>query len=100
MSKTINLYETMTNDEINKRMRELSNILDYGISDGWEKAYDEYFLLSAIMDERYRMENQEKFDAFYNEHIKGKSWEEIHPQDWQYYSDWHKDMYGFRPRHV
>ena len=93
-------YNTMTNAEINARIRELSAILDSGINDNWDEAYSEYCKLNAILDERYREENQPAFDAFYAEHIKGKSWEEIDPEAWDCYSDWHKDMYGFRPKSI
>ena len=93
--------QTMTTSEINARVRELSSIL-YGdcTTEAWDEAYKEYFKLNSILDERYREENQAAFDAFYAEHIEGKSWEEIDPEDWQWYSDWHKDMYGFRPKSI
>jgi hypothetical protein len=26
--------------------------------------------------------------------------EEIDPKAWDFYSDWHKDMYGYRPRTI
>lgn len=92
--------KTMTTAEINSRIRELSNILDMGISKEWDEAYNEYNELTAILDERYRAENQSAFNAFYEKHIKGKSWEEIDPANWDFYSDWHKDMYGYRPRAI
>ena len=91
---------TMTTEAIRNRIRELSDILNGPIDDNWSETYSEYSKLSSVLDERYREENQEKFDAFYAEHIEGKSWDEIDPEDWGFYSDWHKDMYGFRPRHI
>ena len=94
-------YEVMTSEEIRIRIRELSDILDYGCCDErWDAAYAEYTDLRAEQDERYRKANQADFDAFYARHIEGKSWENINPDAWQCYSDWHKDMYGFRPRIV
>ena len=92
---------TMTTEAINARVRELSNILDSGCDwDAWDTAYAEYCELTAILDQRYREEHQASFDAFYEKHIKGKAWEEIDPENWSFYSDWHKDMYGFRPKHI
>lgn len=92
---------TMTNTEINNRIRELSDILDgYPVDEVWEEAYKEYSELSAILQERYREENQADFNAFYEKHIKSKTWEEINPEDWQFYSDWHKNMYGYRPKSI
>ena len=97
--KTFAAMTAMTTAEINNRIRELSNILDGDCTTkAWDEAYKEYNTLTAILDERYREENQTSFDVFYTEHIEGKSWEEIDPEDWQFYSDWHKDMYGFRPK--
>ena len=92
--------KNLTTAEIRTRMHELSAILEMGITEKWDEAYAEYEKLSAILDERYREENQEKFNAFYAEHIEGKEWEDIDPEIWGFYSDWHKDMYGFRPRHT
>ena len=95
-------YNEMTNAELYDIRRELSSTLDtYNpSSDEWSAAYKEYCSINAILDERYRVENQPAFDAFYEEHIKGKKWEDIDPEDWGFYSDWHKDMYGFRPRSI
>lgn len=90
----------MTTAEINVRIRELTAILDGYAEGDWSKAYSEYCELTAILDERYRAENQASFDAFYEKHIKGKTWEEIDPEAWDCYSDWHKDMYGFRPKSI
>lgn len=91
----------MSSADINKRLRELSDILESGCdSDTWSDAYIEYNDCATILDERYREENQSAFDAFYEKHIKGRSWDEIDPEAWQCYSDWHKDMYGFRPKPI
>ena len=93
--------KNMTNEEIRIRIRELSNILEGDCTTpAWDEAYKEYGKLTAIQNERYRVENESAFNAFYAEHIEGKSWEEINPEDWGFYSDWHKDMYGFRPHHI
>ena len=90
----------MTTEEIRTRINELSAILDGVIDDNWDKAYNEYNKLNAILDERYRAENQTAFNAFYEKHIKGRTWEEIDQEAWDFYSDWHKDMYGYRPRTI
>jgi hypothetical protein len=93
-------FAAMTDAELNTRIRELSNILNGEINDDWDKAYKEYCQLTEIQNERYRLVNQEAFDAFYEPNIKGKAWEEIRQADWDFYSDWHKDMYGYRPRTI
>ena len=94
-------YNAMTNEQLNQRIRELSYVLDGDCTtDAWDKAYSEYNILSELLNERYRESNQDAFNSFYEAHIKGKTWEEIDPEDWQFYSDWHKDMYGFRPKSI
>ena len=95
-------YREMTNEEINGKIKEFSRILDSvsPVSDEWDEAYMEYNKLVAIQDERYREENADSFNAFYEKHIKGKKWEEIDPEAWVFYSDWHKDMYGYRPHSI
>lgn len=98
---TFDTIRFMSTEAIRNRIRELSDILDGDCTtDAWGEAYAEYNICNDILDERYRWENQAAFDAFYAEHIKGRSWEEIDPEDWGYYSDWHKDMYGFRPKSI
>jgi hypothetical protein len=64
----------------------------------WDKNYDEYCLLNAILDDRYRKENMEAFEKFFFEHIYAKEWSEIDADILDSYSDWHKDMFGYRPR--
>ena len=93
-------YNTMTNDEIRSEMRRLGDMLELmnPCDNDWDVTYKKYFFLNSIMDERYREENQEQFDAFYEKNIKGKSWNEIDDETWGFYSDWHKDMFGYRPR--
>ncbi len=94
-------YNAMTDAQINNRIRELTALLENPIDpEPWIEYHNEYCKLSAILDERYREQNQEAFDAFYEKHIKGKTWEEIDAEAWSFYSDWHKDMYGFRPKHI
>lgn len=94
-------YSHLSNAELSNRIHELSNILNGDCTtEAWNKAYDEYCELRNEQDERYRAENQTAFDAFYEKFIKGKTWENIDPDAWSFYSDWHKDMYGFRPRTI
>ena len=94
-------YANMTDAQISHRIRELTDVLDGDCTtDAWDKAYNEYSELTAVQNERYRAKNQTAFDDFYEKHIKGKSWDELDPDDWGFYSDWHKDMYGYRPRHT
>ena len=60
--------------------------------------YDEWADLYATEGEEYRERELPEITKYFEEHIKGKSWEEIDQDRWDWYSDWHKDVFGFRPR--
>ena len=86
----------LTDNEINNRIGELSRLLDMGTD--WDKNYDEYCLLNSISDERYRNKYMKQFEDFFYKNIYGKEWNEIDGDILDTYSDWHKDMFGYRPR--
>lgn len=85
----------MTNEQV-KRFQELTRMMMLDICT--KAAESEYWMLSNLEHEEYRKENEPKLIQFYKEHIEGKKWEDIRQEDWDWYSDWHKDVYGFRPR--
>lgn len=95
-------YTNLSNKEINDRIRELSKTLDsvHPSDPAWDVAYNEYRTLNNILDLRYKEENEKPLHDFYLKHIAGKSIEEIDAEDWEWYSDYHKDVYGYRPRMV
>ena len=82
------------------RVNELSKKLDtiWCGSPEWDTTYDEYCKINAELDRRYKEENIEKFEQFFYKHIYGKKWSEIDSEILDSYSDWHKDMFGYRPR--
>lgn len=45
----------------------------------------------------YREDQIPKLIKFYEENIEGKSREEVSGEVWEQYSDWYKDIYGYRP---
>ena len=49
---------------------------------------------------KYREENEPKIRAYFAKYIEGRPWDEIDPQDWEFYSDWHKDVFGYRPHAI
>ena len=90
----------MTKEQLS-RMEELRNILDCSecSSEEWKNAYNEYFELSTIEQEEYCAANEKPLQEFYEKNIKGKSgWELDCSPEWDWYSDWYKDVYGVRPR--
>ena len=60
--------------------------------------FDEWADLCATEHEEYRERALPEITKYFDEHIKGKSWEEIDQNCWDWYSDWHKDVFGYRPR--
>lgn len=64
-----------------------------------------YWMVSGEMDRRYKEENEPKVMAYFNEYFKGRTWDEIRNNEelydrWGFYSDWHKDVYGYRPHDI
>jgi len=88
----------MTKQERRERMAELSNELWYAEGEEYEKLYAEYCELNIIDAREYREEQEPLIKAYFETHIKGKTWEEVDKDRFDFYSDWHKDVYGFRPR--
>ena len=85
----------MTNEQ-KERLSALYKDLD-SVYDNPE-LYKEFVELNDMDHAEYFERNKKAFDEFYNAHIKGKAWDEMRPGDWDTYSDWYKDMYGYRPR--
>lgn len=86
----------LTDEEIYNKLNDLSKLLEMGID--WDTNYDEYCLLNSISEERYRDSNITDFEEFFFKNIYGKDWKDIPAEIWDMYSDWHKDMFGYRPR--
>ena len=84
----------MTQSQID-RMNQLEKdlVCDFNI-----EKYEEYCELAAIRDREYRETHEHDLQQFFDRYIKGKAWDEINPEDWSYYSDYHKEVYGFRPK--
>ena len=51
-------------------------------------------------DIKYRERNEPEIRKFFAEHIEGRTWNMIDPNDWEFYSDWHKDVFGYRPHGI
>lgn len=81
--------------EQKERLNFLSNELNYNWNDD---LYNEYCELNAILNEEYRRENEPKLIAFFEKYIKDKNLDDIDNECWDFYSDFHKDVYGFRPK--
>lgn len=81
-------------DELTKKM-----MRNYDFNDDFTREdYDEYCRLEAIRRAEYRQQEEPRLLEYFENHIKGKRWEEIDQECWDWYSDWHKDVYGYRPK--
>lgn len=89
----------MTHAEL-QELKTLSRALDtiHPSTKEWDEAYDRYCELCAKEQAEYRAENIDKLKAYYDKYIAGKTWDEIDAEDWGFYSDYHKDVFGYRPR--
>lgn len=63
---------------------------------------EELAYLARIEEEEraYYERNYKPFMEWTAKNISGKSMDEIAPETWDCYSDWHKDLYGFRPHYI
>lgn len=74
-----------------EQKKELLNVLGNKLDDGDNSWYEAYCYVEGYFEREYYNEN---IDAFL-EYEKKMDQPDF---DWGFYSDWHKDMYGFRPR--
>ncbi len=66
----------------------------------WIETHPDWVINEAEEEARYRAENEPKIRQYFAEHIEGKAWEEIDQECWDFYSDWHKDVFGYRPHGI
>ena len=64
----------------------------------WDDAYDRYCELCAKEQEEYKRENIDNLKKFYDVYIANREWKDIDPEAWDWYSDYHKDVFGYRPK--
>ena len=83
------LYLTL--DTINN----VSEFIGWVLENRPEMVYD-----YAAEERRYREENEPKIREFFAKYIEGKTRNEIDPDTWGWYSDWHKDVFGYRPHGI
>lgn len=83
-------------------------VYEYTFDDWFDEAFyrhPEWFIDEAAEEEAYRKENEPKVREFFDKYFKGKTWEEIESNEelydaWGFYSDYHKDVFGYRPHAI
>lgn len=74
--------------------------IDYEAEEARDAEELAYWARVEEEERAYYERNYKPFMEWTAKNISGKSMEEIAPETWDYYSDWHKDLYGFRPRYI
>lgn len=86
---TIDDFIAMGDDALNAIEKRLMAKMDAHTATEDEKEL--YWEISAYWDNQYYYDNIDKFHE-YEKHMNEPDF------DWDFYSDWHKDIFGFRPR--
>lgn len=71
----------------------------------WIAEYPKKVNELADREKKYIEENKPRLAEYFDKHFSGKTWEEVRDNEslymsWSFYSDWYKDVYGYRPREV
>ena len=82
--------ECMSRDDIKAMNREQREALRKIVIDDYDTYRTQFWLLDEVEDEEYYEENIQEFRE-YESHMNEPDF------DWGFYSDWHKDMFGYRP---
>ena len=67
--------------------------------------FPERFIDEAAEEERFRKENEPKVREIFEKNFRGKTFADIRNDEalldlWGFYSDYHKDVFGYRPHAV
>lgn len=87
----------MTKQELD-RLAELNDVLASTTGKEFEFAYMEYRELTLKQAREYRERNESEITQYFKDKIEGKKFDEVDANVWSFYSDWHKDVFGYRPR--
>ena len=87
---TYDEVKAMSKEERSALEKKCTDILNDPCADMWSTVYSCYKTINAVIDDEYREEHMAEFKA-YEARMNEPNF------DWDYYSDWHKDMFGYRP---
>lgn len=92
--------------EMKNRKKELENIMD---SYAWDEsisreqykaAYAEWRDIREQEDKEYAEKAYPDLKEYFEKYIKGRQWSDVEGETFDYYSDWFKDVFGYRPRQI
>ena len=64
------------------------------------KAYEEWSDICYEEQCEYAKKAYPDLKAYYEKYIAGKTWEEVDGPTFDFYSDYFKDVFGYRPRQI
>ena len=96
---SINKFVEILNAEENERFlleEILNNLLETN---------PDWFINIEEEEDKYREENEPKVREIFEKYFQGRTWEEIKNNEelyerWGFYSDYHKDVFGYRPHDI
>ena len=86
---TIDDFVAMTTEAVEAIQKRIERKMDAHTATREEEGV--YWDIQRYWDEKYYFDNIDAFNE-YRSHMDEPDF------NWDFYSDWHKDMYGFRPR--
>lgn len=84
----VQLYEAGT-------VKSVEEFLEWMLGNKPEMIYNHF-----EADLKYRADNEPKIREYFAKYIEGRTFSQIDPEDWDFYSDWHKDVFGYRPHGI
>lgn len=73
--------------------------IDYEAEEARDAEERAYWARIEEEERAYYERNYKPFQAWAEEHIYNKCYDEITPEDYSLFSDWHKDLFGVRPHY-
>ena len=95
------LDDSKLNDLYDALSKALDTIYSNGIDDAydvWKRARARYDIVANESHERYVEANIDEFREYQKRYLERVALGVATPEEGDFYSDWHKDIYGFRPR--
>lgn len=92
------MIKAITTDSINKQLTTIERNLKFETNketiDKLEKTRE---FLNRILNNETSARSYETLLNYYNKFINKKNKDEVNPEDWEFYRDYHKEVFGFEP---
>lgn len=88
-------FEVAEAEDVNAEL----SYIDYEAEEARDAEELAYWARVEEEEREYYERNIEPFEAWAEEHIYSKCYDEITREDYGLFSDWHKDLFGYRPHY-